>query len=110
MKSGQVKLQSRLDEEDEAKAALMGRIQRLTKLILVSTKTSLPTKTSAKPDHIWRHTFAEDEVCMLSKVLEEKPFHFGGTLIFFFSQPLLSYDDSDVYLYTMVSAVSLLAR
>uniref|UniRef100_A0A1J3HVT2 Kinesin-like protein n=1 Tax=Noccaea caerulescens TaxID=107243 RepID=A0A1J3HVT2_NOCCA len=61
----QVKLQSRLDEEDEAKAALMGRIQRLTKLILVSTKTSLPTKASAKPDHIWRHTFGEDELAYL---------------------------------------------
>ncbi|CAA7047846.1 unnamed protein product [Microthlaspi erraticum] len=61
----QVKLQSRLDEEEEAKAALMGRIQRLTKLILVSTKTSLPTKTSVKPDHIWRHTFGEDELAYL---------------------------------------------
>lgn len=31
-------MQSRLEEEEQAKAALMARIQRLTKLILVSTK------------------------------------------------------------------------
>ncbi|KAE8703149.1 Kinesin-related protein 11 [Hibiscus syriacus] len=38
LEEGQVKMQSRLEEEEEAKAALMSRIQRLTKLILVSTK------------------------------------------------------------------------
>ncbi|CAH8354559.1 unnamed protein product [Eruca vesicaria subsp. sativa] len=66
VKSGPVKHQSRLeDEEDEAKAALMGRIQRLTKLILVSTKSSLQGKSSVKPDHIWRHTFGEDELAYL---------------------------------------------
>jgi centromeric protein E len=36
-----VKMQSRLEEEEEAKAALMSRIQRLTKLILVSTKNTI---------------------------------------------------------------------
>ncbi|KAJ0257563.1 Kinesin-like protein KIN-7C [Hirschfeldia incana] len=62
----QVKHPPRLEEEeDEAKAALMGRIQRLTKLILVSTKSSLQGKTSVKPDHIWRHTFGEDELAYL---------------------------------------------
>ncbi|KAG2303520.1 hypothetical protein Bca4012_062267 [Brassica carinata] len=62
----QVKPQPRLEEEeDEAKAALMGRIQRLTKLILVSTKSSLQGKASVKPDHIWRHTFGEDELAYL---------------------------------------------
>ncbi|KAF8046714.1 hypothetical protein N665_3482s0002 [Sinapis alba] len=61
----QVKHPSRLEEEDEAKAALMGRIQRLTKLILVSTKSSLQGKASVKPDHIWRHTFGEDELAYL---------------------------------------------
>lgn len=35
-------MQSRLEEEEEAKAALMSRIQRLTKLILVSSKNSIP--------------------------------------------------------------------
>ncbi|KAL2927256.1 Kinesin-like protein KIN-7D mitochondrial [Bienertia sinuspersici] len=34
LEEGQVKMQSRLEEEEEAKAALMSRIQRLTKLIL----------------------------------------------------------------------------
>jgi centromeric protein E len=39
-----VKMQWRLEEEEEAKAALMSRIQRLTKLILVSTKNTIPGK------------------------------------------------------------------
>ncbi|XP_013637695.1 PREDICTED: centromere-associated protein E isoform X1 [Brassica oleracea var. oleracea] len=65
LKSVQVKPQLRLEEEDEAKAALMGRIQRLTKLILVSTKSSLQGKASVKPDHIWRHTFGEEELAYL---------------------------------------------
>ncbi|KAJ6385965.1 hypothetical protein OIU77_029015 [Salix suchowensis] len=42
LEEGQVKMQSRLEEEEEAKAALMSRIQRLTKLILVSTKNTIP--------------------------------------------------------------------
>ncbi|KAK1273776.1 Kinesin-like protein NACK2 [Acorus gramineus] len=41
LEEGQVKMQSRLEEEEEAKAALMSRIQRLTKLILVSTKNTI---------------------------------------------------------------------
>ncbi|KAI7757510.1 hypothetical protein M8C21_008206, partial [Ambrosia artemisiifolia] len=42
LEEGQVKMQSRLEEEEEAKAALMSRIQRLTKLILVSSKDTIP--------------------------------------------------------------------
>ncbi|PWA67843.1 kinesin-like protein KIN-7D, mitochondrial [Artemisia annua] len=42
LEEGQVKMQSRLEEEEEAKAALMSRIQRLTKLILVSSKNAIP--------------------------------------------------------------------
>ncbi|KAK4772152.1 hypothetical protein SAY86_013927 [Trapa natans] len=42
LERGQVKMQSRLEEEEEAKAALMSRIQRLTKLILVSSKNAIP--------------------------------------------------------------------
>ncbi|GKC06934.1 kinesin-like protein KIN-7D, mitochondrial, partial [Tanacetum coccineum] len=42
LEEGQVKMQSRLEEEEEAKAALMSRIQRLTKLILVSSKNASP--------------------------------------------------------------------
>jgi len=38
-------MQSRLEEEEEAKAALMSRIQRLTKLILVSSKNTIPGLT-----------------------------------------------------------------
>ncbi|VFQ65848.1 unnamed protein product [Cuscuta campestris] len=43
LEEGQFKMQSRLEEEEEAKAALVSRIQRLTKLILVSSKNSAPT-------------------------------------------------------------------
>ncbi|KAM0028896.1 putative plus-end-directed kinesin ATPase transcription factor C2H2 family [Helianthus debilis subsp. tardiflorus] len=43
LEEGQVKMQSRLEEEEEAKAALMSRIQRLTKLILVSSKNTIPS-------------------------------------------------------------------
>ncbi|GAB4853530.1 hypothetical protein Ancab_017721 [Ancistrocladus abbreviatus] len=42
LEEGQVKMQSRLEEDEEAKAALMSRIQRLTKLILVSSKNAIP--------------------------------------------------------------------
>ncbi|KAK1361395.1 kinesin-like protein KIN-7C, mitochondrial [Heracleum sosnowskyi] len=63
--AGQVKLQSRLEEEEEAKAALMGRIQRLTKLILVSTKNTLPSSVPGKLGHRRRHSFGEDELAYL---------------------------------------------
>ncbi|KAK3013093.1 hypothetical protein RJ639_008154 [Escallonia herrerae] len=65
LEAGQVKLQSRLEEEEQAKAALMGRIQRLTKLILVSTKNTLPSSIMEKPSHRRRHSFAEDELAYL---------------------------------------------
>ncbi|VVB08511.1 unnamed protein product [Arabis nemorensis] len=51
LQEGQVKMQSRLEEEEEAKAALMSRIQKLTKLILVSTKNSIPGYLSDVPTH-----------------------------------------------------------
>ena len=66
LEAGQVKLQSRLEEEEQAKAALMGRIQRLTKLILVSTKNSMPSGIPERSVHRRRHSFGEDEVCDLS--------------------------------------------
>lgn len=66
LEAGQVKLQSRLEEEEEAKAALMGRIQRLTKLILVSTKNAMPSSVPEKPGHMRRHSFGEDEVYVTS--------------------------------------------
>lgn len=62
LEAGQVKLQSRLEEEEQAKAALMGRIQRLTKLILVSTKNTMPSSVPGKLGHRRRHSFGEDEV------------------------------------------------
>lgn len=65
LEAGQVKLQSRLEEEEQAKAALMGRIQRLTKLILVSTKNSISSNASEKTGHRRRHSFGEDELAYL---------------------------------------------
>ncbi|CAH8356506.1 unnamed protein product [Eruca vesicaria subsp. sativa] len=51
LEEGQVKMQSRLEEEEEAKAALMSRIQKLTKLILVSTRNSIPGSMGDVPTH-----------------------------------------------------------
>lgn len=62
LEDGQVRLQSRLEQEEEAKAALMSRIQRLTKLILVSTKTSQSPKFSQRSGPRRRHSFGEEEV------------------------------------------------
>ncbi|KAJ1432996.1 P-loop containing nucleoside triphosphate hydrolase [Sesbania bispinosa] len=61
LEDGQVKLQSRLEQEEEAKAALLGRIQRLTKLILVSTKASQSTRFPNRPGPRRRHSFGEEE-------------------------------------------------
>jgi centromeric protein E len=44
-------MQYRLEEEEEAKAALMSRIQRLTKLILVSTKNNIPALADGHQRH-----------------------------------------------------------
>lgn len=65
LEAGQVKLQSRLEEEEQAKAALMGRIQRLTKLILVSTKNSITSSVHEKAGFRRRHSFGEDELAYL---------------------------------------------
>ncbi|RDX83540.1 Kinesin-like protein KIN-7K, chloroplastic, partial [Mucuna pruriens] len=65
LEDGQVKLQSRLEQEEEAKAALLGRIQRLTKLILVSTKASPSTRLPNRPGHRRRHSFGEEELAYL---------------------------------------------
>lgn len=65
LEDGQFKLQSRLEQEEEAKAALLGRIQRLTKLILVSTKASQSSRFSHRPGLRRRHSFGEEEVCSL---------------------------------------------
>ncbi|KAL2320882.1 hypothetical protein Fmac_029851 [Flemingia macrophylla] len=65
LEDGQVKLQSRLEEEEEAKAALLGRIQRLTKLILVSTKASPSARFPNRPGPRRRHSFGEEELAYL---------------------------------------------
>ncbi|XP_010526594.1 PREDICTED: kinesin-like protein KIN-7D, mitochondrial [Tarenaya hassleriana] len=61
LEEGQVKMQSRLEEEEEAKAALMSRIQKLTKLILVSTKNSIPGCPGDMPTHQRSHSAGKDD-------------------------------------------------
>ncbi|KAL0383790.1 UNVERIFIED_CONTAM: Kinesin-like protein KIN-7D, chloroplastic [Sesamum calycinum] len=65
LEDGQVRLQSRLEQEEEAKAALMGRIQRLTKLILCIYKSFTIIKISSSPrteekTFLWRRR--EEEI------------------------------------------------
>ncbi|WCJ40915.1 Kinesin motor family protein [Euphorbia peplus] len=61
LEEGQVKMQSRLEEEEEAKAALMSRIQRLTKLILVSTKNTIPGYLADVPGRQQSQSVGEDD-------------------------------------------------
>ncbi|KAL8540178.1 hypothetical protein ACS0TY_001670 [Phlomoides rotata] len=61
LEAGQVKMQSRLEEEEDAKAALMSRIQRLTKLILVSSKNTIPGYTSDMPSHQRSNSAADND-------------------------------------------------
>ncbi|XP_073139567.1 kinesin-like protein KIN-7D, mitochondrial isoform X3 [Henckelia pumila] len=61
LEEGQVKMQSRLEEEEDAKAALLSRIQRLTKLILVSSKNNIPGYTSDAPSHQRSRSTSEDD-------------------------------------------------
>ncbi|XP_068663517.1 kinesin-like protein KIN-7D, chloroplastic isoform X2 [Aristolochia californica] len=65
LEDGQFKLQSRLEEEEEAKAVLLERIQRLTKLILVSTKASQSSRFHQRPISRRRHSFGEEELAYL---------------------------------------------
>ncbi|XP_059428095.1 kinesin-like protein KIN-7K, chloroplastic [Corylus avellana] len=65
LEDGQVKLQSRLEQEEDAKAALLGRIQRLTKLILVSSKPSQSSRFPHRPSLRRRHSFGEEELAYL---------------------------------------------
>lgn len=55
-------MQSRLEEEEEAKAALMSRIQRLTKLILVSTKNTIPGCVVDLPGCQPQYSLGRDDV------------------------------------------------
>ncbi|KAL3614024.1 Kinesin-like protein KIN-7D, mitochondrial [Castilleja foliolosa] len=61
LEEGQVKMQSRLEEEEEAKSALMSRIQRLTKLILVSSESTIPGNLSDMPSHHRSHSASEED-------------------------------------------------
>ncbi|XP_010534371.1 PREDICTED: kinesin-like protein KIN-7L, chloroplastic isoform X2 [Tarenaya hassleriana] len=65
LEDGQVKLQYRLEEEEEAKAALLSRIQWLKKLILVSNKTPQSSRFSHRTDFRRRHSFGEEELAYL---------------------------------------------
>jgi centromeric protein E len=65
LEDGDYKLQSRLEQEEEAKAALMSRIQRLTKLILVSTKSTQSPRYPHRPGPRRRHSFGEEELAYL---------------------------------------------
>ncbi|KAM0912255.1 hypothetical protein ACQ4PT_012945 [Festuca glaucescens] len=65
LEDGNVKLQSRLEQEEEAKSALLARIQRLTKLILVSTKATQTSRFSPHPGPRRRHSFGEEELAYL---------------------------------------------
>ena len=60
-----MKMQSRLEEEEEAKVALTSRIQRLTKLILVSSKNSIPGSLSDIPSQQRNLSFGDDDVSSL---------------------------------------------
>ncbi|KAG6403616.1 hypothetical protein SASPL_135842 [Salvia splendens] len=62
LEEGQFKMQSRLEEEEDAKAALMSRIQRLTKLILVSSKNAMPGYMNDMASHQRSLSVAEDEL------------------------------------------------
>lgn len=63
LEEGQVKMQSRLEEEEEEKAALLSRIQRLTKLILVSSKNSTPGYLGDVASQQRSLSASEDDVC-----------------------------------------------
>lgn len=69
LEEGQYKMQSRLEEEEDAKAALMSRIQRLTKLILVSSKNAIPGYMNDMPSHQRSLSAAEDDVSCYSHLL-----------------------------------------
>ncbi|XVE96146.1 hypothetical protein REPUB_Repub02eG0196300 [Reevesia pubescens] len=73
LEDGQVKLQSRLEQEEEAKAALLSRIQRLTKLILVSTKASQSSRLPQRPGPRRRHSFGEEELLISNAQLAYLP-------------------------------------
>ncbi|XP_078447884.1 kinesin motor family protein isoform X2 [Wolffia australiana] len=79
LEEGQVKMQSRLEEEEEAKAALMSRIQRLTKLILVSTKNTVPGCLTDVPSHVRGNSSRDDN--KVECLSEESALSNGGMAV-----------------------------
>uniref|UniRef100_A0A7N0TVQ6 Uncharacterized protein n=1 Tax=Kalanchoe fedtschenkoi TaxID=63787 RepID=A0A7N0TVQ6_KALFE len=86
LEEGQVKMQSRLEEEEDAKAALMSRIQRLTKLILVSSRNTIPARHDG-PAHQQSNSVREDggsllkgesPSCISEVVLDSSPTESSG--------------------------------
>ncbi|KAG8084157.1 hypothetical protein GUJ93_ZPchr0010g10018, partial [Zizania palustris] len=73
LEEGQVKMQSRLEEEEDAKSALMSRIQRLTKLILVSTKNNIPALTDTSC--LQRHNSVNEEDKLSTSQDSSTPVH-----------------------------------
>ncbi|TVU12150.1 hypothetical protein EJB05_45780 [Eragrostis curvula] len=65
LEDGKVKLQSRLEQEEAAKAALLARIQRLTKLILVSTNATQTPRLPQLPRPRRSYSFGEEELAYL---------------------------------------------
>ncbi|XP_071690452.1 kinesin-like protein KIN-7K, chloroplastic [Rutidosis leptorrhynchoides] len=65
LEDGQVRLPSRVEQEEEAKEALLSRIQRLTKLILVSNKSSHTSRFSHRPSLRREYSFGEEELSYL---------------------------------------------
>lgn len=64
-------MQSRLEEEEEAKAALMSRIQRLTKLILVSSKDAIPRSLADVHNQQRSHSSGENEASLVMLIYLE---------------------------------------
>ncbi|GKD97537.1 kinesin-like protein KIN-7K, chloroplastic isoform X2 [Tanacetum coccineum] len=60
-----MKFQSRWEQEEESKAALLSRIQRLTKLFLVSTKSSPSSRLFHRSNIRRGHSFGEEELAYL---------------------------------------------
>ncbi|XP_027775280.1 kinesin-like protein KIN-7D, mitochondrial isoform X2 [Solanum pennellii] len=79
LEEGQVKMQSRLEEEEDAKAALLSRIQKLTKLILVSSKNSIPGSRFASEDDKLNGSVPIDSENQRDSSSETSDFKHGGS-------------------------------
>ncbi|KAK3131887.1 hypothetical protein QOZ80_6AG0512940 [Eleusine coracana subsp. coracana] len=64
LEDGKIKLQSRLEQEEAAKTALLARIQRLTELILVSTKATQTPRLSQRAGPRRSYSSGEELACL----------------------------------------------